>query len=143
MWIEPERKLFPSEVLWQSWVFEAKGRGSRSSGLKAIVRFCIINEGTQSVIWESIHRSNCTRTGDNHHVEYTAPDDGYYAILGTVNGASTMRMLLDHKAGMGYRTVERVIILGDEKLEALLAKEQRRSLLILLSARRDPPTRIH
>ena len=55
---------------------------------------------------------------------YTELDDRYYAILGSQNGASTMRILLDHKAQIGFRTVEKIILfecrnVGDEKNEDL------------------------
>ena len=49
-------------------------------------------------IWHAAKFSTSTREGPHHYREYTELDQGYHAILGSVNGASTMRMLLDHKA---------------------------------------------
>ena len=60
-------------------------------------------------------------------------DDGYYfAILGSPNGASSMRMLNDHKAAIGSRSVERVVVLGDQNIS--LEEPQSRSFLLLLAS---------
>lgn len=40
-----------------------------------------------------------------------------------------MRILLDHKAATGYRTVDRVVILGDNHVT--LKKLQARSIVVL------------
>lgn len=136
----PGQKLWPSEILWQSWMMVVRAQRSRPSNLQAIVRFCVVNESTKSVIWHAARHSTCTREGPGHCVEYTKWDQGYHAILGSVNGASSMRMLLDHKALMGYRTVERVVVLGDRTLT--LEEPKAQSFILLLSPRRIPPTRI-
>jgi hypothetical protein len=31
-------------------------------------------------------------------------DDGYYAILGSSNGSSALRMLIDHRPAIGWET---------------------------------------
>jgi hypothetical protein len=136
----PGERLWPSEILWQSWIMAVNAQRSRPSNLQAIVRFRVVNESTMSVIWHAARLSTCIREGLHDYREYTKWDQGYHAILGSVNGASTMRMLLDHKAQIGYRTVERVVVLGDNQLT--LEEPEHRSFLLLLSSRRTPPTRI-
>jgi hypothetical protein len=136
----PDDKLWPSEILWQSWVMAAKAQGSQPSDLHAIVRSMIVNESTKRVIWRAANRSTFTRQGPDHYTEYTERDQGYHAFLGSVNGASSMRMLLDHKAALGYRTVERVMILGNKDLT--LTKPEARTVVVLLSSPRFPPSRI-
>jgi hypothetical protein len=136
----PGQKLWPSEILWQSWMMAVEAQRSRPSDLQVIVRFRVVNESTMSMIWHAARLSTCIREGLHHYREYTKWDQGYHAILGSVNGASAVRMLLDHKALMGYRTVERVVVLGDKKLT--LEEPERRSFMLLLSPRRIPPTRI-
>jgi hypothetical protein len=136
----PEEQLWPSEILWQSWLLVAKMQGSKPSGLKAMVQFVVVNKLTQTVIWQAAHRSTCTREGPDLHTEYIAGDDGYYGILGSVNGASSMRMLLDHKEEIGFRTVERVVVLGRRFLT--LNEPAARSFILLLSSCRIPSTRI-
>ncbi|PSS25248.1 hypothetical protein M430DRAFT_15974 [Amorphotheca resinae ATCC 22711] len=134
------QRLWPSEILWQSWLVAVKNRESKPSDLHAVVRFRVVNNATKRLIWESARRSTCTIEGENGLREYTNWDQGYHAILGSPNGGSTMRMLLDHKREIGYRTVERVVVLDEGNLA--LDKPQTRSFLILLSPRRTPPTRI-
>ncbi|TAQ86128.1 hypothetical protein B7494_g5549 [Chlorociboria aeruginascens] len=136
----PGQRLWPSEILWQSWLVAVKKQKSKPSDLHVVVRFRVVNETTMRLIWESARRSTCTMEGGKGMREYTNWDQGYHAILGSPNGGSTMRMLLDHKREIGYRTVERVVVLEEDKLA--LDKPQARSFLILLSPRRTPPTRI-
>lgn len=50
--------------------------------------------------------STCKREGSNNHWEYTILDEGFNSILGSVNGASTIRMLLNHQVQLQYRTVD-------------------------------------
>lgn len=42
--------------------------------------------------------SACTREGPVNYREYIPWEKGFHAILRSVNGAGTMRLLLDHKA---------------------------------------------
>lgn len=56
---------------------------------------------------------------------------GFYAILGSVNGANCLRLLRDHKADIGYRTVERVVVFGAAELT--LKEPENRSSLFLSS----------
>lgn len=135
-----DEKLWPSEILWQSWIMVANARGSQPSDLHVIVRFMIVNESTKRVIWKAAQLSTSTRQGLHHYTEYTERDQGYHAFFRSVNGASSILMLLDHKAAIGYRTVERVVILGNEDLT--LTKSKARSVVLLHSSRRIPPTKI-
>lgn len=137
-----EKQLWPSEILWQSWTTVARTQGSRPGDLKVIVRSWIINKPTQRVIWQAAKLSTCTMEGPRDHKEYTEWDQGYHAILGSVNGASTMRMLLDHKAAIGFRTIERVMVLGKLDVQLGVEEPQARSVVFLLSSRRAPPTGI-
>ncbi|KAK2803298.1 hypothetical protein FQN51_003716 [Onygenales sp. PD_10] len=100
-WNPTDKKLWPSEALWQSW---------KSSNLRVIVRYVIVNECTQRVIWQA-HRAS--GSGPESYREYNEFDKGYYTILGSTNGVSTMRMLIDHKRDIGYRMVDKGIVLPD------------------------------
>jgi len=51
-----------------------------------------------------------------------------------------MHILLDHKAQIGYRIVERVIILGHKDVLKVPEDEKARSIMIVLSNRRQPPS---
>jgi hypothetical protein len=71
-----------------------------------------------------------------YQIEYTCHDNGFYAILGTPNGASTMRMLHDHRTELGHRIVEKIVVFGKDGLTMKMAET--RSMAILLSDRRSP-----
>ena len=77
----PNGMLWPSEILWQSWSMVANAQGSQPSNLKAIVRYTIVNESTQRVIWQVAKLSTCTKEDTANHTEYTELDQGYHAIL--------------------------------------------------------------
>ena len=111
---------------------EAQAQECSQSGLKAIVRFYVVNETTKAIMWKAMQSSTSTKEGPNFYREYTEIDDGHYTILGSPNGASTMRMLNDHKAAIGNRTVERVIVLGDKTVS--LEEPQSRSFLLILTS---------
>lgn len=90
-----EDKIFPSEILWQSWCRVANRNSVPVSNLRAIVRYFIINDASKRVIKDVMDHSFSSRDVEDH-LEYTKFDDGFFALLGSVNGASSMWMLLDH-----------------------------------------------
>ncbi|CAE7026322.1 hypothetical protein P3342_005752 [Pyrenophora teres f. teres] len=135
-----DQMIWPSEVLWQSWKGTALEAGKQASDLCAIVRLTIVNEASQIAIWQASKHSSSSRIEDNNQVEYTCLDNGFYAILGTPNGASTMRMLRDHRTELGYRIVEKIVVFGNEDLT--MQMPEARTMAILLSDRRTPPSRI-
>ena len=91
-----EDKMFPSEILWQSWCRVANRNSVSVSNLRAIVRYFIASEASQRVIKDVLDHLLSSRDVEDH-LGYTELDDGFFAILGSVNGASSMRMLLDHR----------------------------------------------
>ena len=97
----------------------------------------IVNYNTRKVTYETI-RSSSTVEKNFGYNEYTDLDDGFYALLGSVLGKSIMHMLLDHKAKIGYRSVDRVDLLGKKRLDPTQQWELARSFLIVLSERRSP-----
>ena len=139
-----DQRLWPSEVMWYSWVRVARQQGAGVSGLRAFVKYFVINESTQKVIWEAFKHSSHTREEPKRgRIEYTPQDQSFYALLGSVNGKSSMRMLLDHKGHIGYRTVEKVIVVSDsdDKQQKLkLDGPEARSFIILLSEKRQLPS---
>lgn len=117
-----DQRIWPSEVMWYSWVRVARQQGADVSGLRAFVGYFVINESTRRVICEAFKHSSHTREGpERGRIEYTPQDQGFYALLGSVNCKSSMRMLLDHKGHIGYRTGEKVIVDGksDDKEQKL------------------------
>ncbi|RMZ72067.1 hypothetical protein GMOD_00007058 [Pyrenophora seminiperda CCB06] len=135
-----DKKAWPSEVLWQSWKSSALEAGKRASDLCAIVRLNVDNEASKIAIWQASKHSSCARVDQLHQTEYTRLDNGFYALLGTPNGASTMRMLRDHQTELGYRIVEKIVVLGNTNL--MMGTAETRTIAILLSDRRSPPSRI-
>ncbi|KAF2185721.1 hypothetical protein K469DRAFT_664674 [Zopfia rhizophila CBS 207.26] len=127
-----DRRLWPSEVLWQSWRRINTEANASASDLLGVVRFKIVNEATMNAVWVASGRSSASRVEENNYVEYTQLDNGFYAILGTPNGASTVRMLLDHKRVLGFRVVEKVVVLGDDTLK--MNEPESRSIVFFFPA---------
>lgn len=129
----PERQLKSSEVAWQSFLLGALQDGVQPWRLRCVVMQFIINENTKDVVFETTRASTSTLEKENGHKEFTDIDDGFYALLGSVLGKLAMHMLLDHKAETGYRSVDRIVLLGNDKLVAGRDWELARTFLILLS----------
>lgn len=108
-----DERLLQSEDIWQSWCRVTHQQSTRVSKMRVIVRLVVVNEASKKVIEETLLRSSCTRE-ETTHIEYTDADQGFYALLGSMNGASSMRMLIDHKEALGFRTAERVVVLRKE-----------------------------
>lgn len=132
---KPDPKIFASEALWKSFLLSQEHVPSQGHPvpLKTVVRSSVINASSRTAIWHAARRSTCTNVGQRGYRVYTNTDDGFWAILGSTNGASTVRMLKDHKTEIGFRTIEKVVVFecladGDvfEKLKA-------RSFAVLLS----------
>jgi len=74
-------------------VQDTNGRGLPRpdvSPLRAIVRMTIVNNDTKDVILTARSQSPSIREELYGYVEYSEWDPGFYAILGTPNGASTL-----------------------------------------------------
>lgn len=80
--------------------------------------FHIINGYIKDMVFETIRVSTSTFEKSHGHKEFTDIDDGFYALLGSVLGNSSMHMLLDHKAEIGYRSVDRVVLFGRKDLKS-------------------------
>ena len=137
----PDKQLWASEVIWQSWLYLAKTEKRHARCLRIIGQYFVTNAETKQIIWESLEHSATTRVGPvRGHVEYSPLDDGFHALLGSPNGKTMMRMLLDHKSHLGYKTVERIVLVGDETLE--LSGPEARTFLVALSNTRQSLSRI-
>jgi hypothetical protein len=128
-----DKMVWPSEVLWQCWKSTALGAGELASDLRATVRLTIIDEASQIAIRQASKHSSSSRIDDHNQIDHTRLDNGFYAILGTPNGASTMRMLRDHRTELGHRIVEKIVAFGEE--EPLIKMVETRSIVVLLSDR--------
>ena len=137
----PDKQLWASEVIWQSWLYLAKIEYRAAYCLRTIGQYFVTNAETKQIIWESLAHSAATRVGPvRGHVEYSPLDNGFYALLGSPNGKTMMRMLLDHKSHIGYKTVERIVLVGDDKLD--LSEPEARTFLVVLSNKRQSLSRI-
>lgn len=124
------KRLHPSEIGWQSYL------------VKVIIHYCIVNKPTKAVIFEVLRNSTCTRVGDLGYTKFTMLDNGFHALLGSVLGTSNMRMLIDRKSKIGYRTVEKVVILSYRKEEPKDEYEKSRTMMIVLSEPRQTSTKL-
>ena len=101
-----DRSLWPSEVLWQCYELSRRSnRDFSTSKLNFVIRNCLINESTRIAIWQAARLSTSTAEGPNGFRVYTRNDDGFLAILGSPNGASTLRLLIDHKASIKLKLI--------------------------------------
>ena len=108
------------------------------SRLRMIVRHGVVNERTRMVIWQAAREPAMSRTRQDGYKEYFPPDQGFFALLRSVNGSSTMRMLLDHKDRIGYKTVMNIIVFACNSAADADKFEKHRTFMIVLSNERRP-----
>lgn len=94
------------------------------------------------VIWHSARWSGCSKSDSKGYREYTKYHSGFFALLGSVNGASTMRMLLDHEEEIGFRIVDKVVVFAENEVEQIEEFGKLRSFMIVLSDPRMVPTKV-
>lgn len=125
------RTLFPSEVLWQPYLLATEETGASPANLKLVMRHCFVNKSTLSIIRHAEENSTCTglKSPDLGGRIYA----GYFAILGSPNGASTARMLLDHNSEIGFRKIDKVEVLACGDVEQMGNPEKARTIAIFLT----------
>ena len=131
--------MWPSEVIWQSFVMVADEEQTSPSDLRCIVRHSVENHCTRMVIWQAARENANSPMHDNGYREYLPLDEGFFALLGSVNGASTMRMLLDHKVDLGHKTIQKIVVFGCLNGAAEVDDfAKHRSFMLVLSNKRKP-----
>ena len=80
---------------------------------------------------ESFKHSLSLRIEYFNQTECTRIDRGFYAILGTPNGTSALRMLRDHNTELGYHVVEKIAVFGNKELST--DKSESQSMALMLS----------
>ena len=131
--------MWPSEIIWQSFVMVADDEQTSPSDLRCIVRHSVKNHFTRMVIWQAARENANSPMHDNGYREYLPLDEGFFALLGSVNGASTMRMLLDHKVHIGHKTIQKIVVFGFLNNAADVDDfAKHRSFMLVLSNKRKP-----
>ena len=130
--------MWPSEVIWQSYVMVAAEEQACPSDLSFIVRHSVKNHCTRMVIWQAAREDAISPVGEEGYWEYLPFDEGFFALLGSVNGSSTMRMLLDHKVHIGHKTIQKIVVFGCLNAADVDDFETQRSFMLVLSKKRRP-----
>ena len=76
-----DERLFPSEIIWQSWCRVAHRQSIPVSNLRVIVRLVVVNDASRRVIKETLLHSSCTRE-ESTHFEYTDGVPGLLCVAG-------------------------------------------------------------
>lgn len=89
-----EDKIFPSEILWQSWCRVVNRNSVSVSNLRAIVGYFIIYELFKRVIQDVLTHSSSSGDVEDYLV-YTELDDGFFAVLASVKGLCGCYWIID------------------------------------------------
>ena len=65
------------------------------------------------VIREVIKASGAALEGGSDRRVYTERENSFYSLAGSGSRARMMRILLDHKFEIGYRTTGKIVIIPD------------------------------
>ncbi|KAL9038650.1 MAG: hypothetical protein Q9214_005195, partial [Letrouitia sp. 1 TL-2023] len=133
-----DKQLWAPEIIWQSWVQLAVMESRVSCHLRTVGQLFVENEETMQIFWDANQYSLNTRTGSVRGQVDTPFDEGFFALLGSPNGKTVMRMFLDYMRHIGFKTVERIILVGDEEKDLNRPNTKRTFLLVLSNKRRVP-----
>ena len=97
-------------------------KGIQPQKSKVIVMNCAVNGMSRALRYGKLHIDFHRRPSGQMALRYTNIVDGFFAILDSPNGASTLRMLMDQKEHIGYRTVERIVVFGYTKPKEMAKK---------------------
>lgn len=95
----------------------------------------VLNDESRVIVWHAAKTSTLKTEGAQFYREYTHNDEGFWAILGSPNGASTLRMMANHKHELGGRTVEKIIVSERDDIKKLETPNSR-TFVVLLTERR-------
>ena len=100
----PDLKFW-SDVAYLQW----KSRASPTANLKYVLRFHVLNDATYLAV-EAINEVNCTKKMSWPGITYSAASDEGRTLLGTPNGSSVAYLLIQHKAALGHKTVDKITV---------------------------------
>ena len=124
--------LWPSEAIWQSFVMAADKEQTSPSELRYVFRHNVKNHCTRMVIWQAARENDAiSPMHEKGHREYLPLDEGFFALLGSVNGSSTTRMLLDHKKDICHKTIEKIIVLPCKHAAEVHDFEKQRTFMLV------------
>jgi hypothetical protein len=106
---------FWSDVAYLQW----KMRTSSDYNLEYVLRYNVTNGFTADVV-EAINLTNKTETLVWPGISYNAASEEGQALLGTPNGSSIAFLLIQHKEGLGHKTVENITIFSSAGGELML-----------------------
>ncbi|KAF4843654.1 hypothetical protein CGCSCA4_v007932 [Colletotrichum siamense] len=99
-----------------SWAKKEIGRGDvpdldRYGGLKVIFRSHVLNDKTFQIVVEALRRGGHPKIPTwNKRITFSMDTKEGFAILGSVHGASTAWMLIQHKEELGMKNITEVVI---------------------------------
>ena len=101
--------------------------------LRTIVRSNVVDSSAWTTIQHAASRLTYSEEGHKGYKLYTESDDRYYAILINQNGASTMRLLLDHKAHFEFRAIKSIVVFERRNARDEEKEDLGRSFAVILS----------
>ena len=111
----PQDRLNWSEIVFQVHHMESARALQSAKLLRTIWRFWILNPDTDDIIRDAKSFGN-PHDDDLPYTEYRQEDDGrdsgFFAFLGCPNGSGVVRMLIDHCAALGHKTITSVRVLN-------------------------------
>jgi hypothetical protein len=106
-----------SQAAFAQWLIQASGRNVPINSLKFVIRSWVTNGETQDQVFQALRSVGATEVPNfaNRKVfSRTATDaaeaDGFYAILGTPNGAGSGFLLATHKTELGVKRFKSVTV---------------------------------
>jgi hypothetical protein len=110
------------------------------SNLRIVLRSSVINRESRMAFSEAVRSHSATLEKPYSHREYTGVNDAFDVLLGSPTRYGLMRMLTDHKTQLEDQVLERIAVWGCIEDRHVEECRMARTILILLSDRRESPT---
>ncbi|KAH9231037.1 hypothetical protein K456DRAFT_1842429 [Colletotrichum gloeosporioides 23] len=100
-----------SDIAYFQWKDGCSAKGSDIRGLKVVFRSHVLNDKTFQIVVEALRRGGHPKIPTwNERITFSMDTEEGFAILGSVHGASTAWMLIQHKEELGMKNIKEVVI---------------------------------
>jgi hypothetical protein len=111
---EPELKHW-SDVAYLQWLSHA----DPDYNLRYVLRYNVLNDLSQFVV-KTLENLNGTPPIEWPGTTYEAGTEEFLALLGTPNGSSTGYLLINHKAELGHKTIDKITVFLQGRHEVMI-----------------------
>lgn len=102
-----------SDATWLQWAHMTASNIEQQRNIEYIMQNSVINRDTQAVVWEVIGGVGQLGDFETRH-EFVPEMPEFDAMLGTPNANGVAWFLIQHRAQLGQRSIDKIVIYDEE-----------------------------